>query len=111
MTFSETVNVSSFNFSGLTLVNGFSTDGNGAVSSYTLTGGTLQSGFNNRIVVLALSRHDLDAIIAVGDLATSSSTTYLAATSGTILDMVHNQLVSVPLNHPLRVSAYYGKYE
>ena len=112
MTFSETVNVSSFNFSGLTLVNGPPMNVNGEllpVSNYTLTGGTLHSQFNDPVVIVALTQHDLNAIVPINDLATSAVDTYLVTTSRTILDMAQNQLLPVSSNHPLLVSVY-SKY-
>ena len=115
-TFSETVNVSSFNASGLTLVNGQPiTDVNGElqpVSNYTLTSGTLRSEFNDPVVVFALSQQDLNAIIATNSLATSVNGTYITATSLTIFDMSQNPLLSIPLFSPLQASSvYYGEYE
>ena len=113
LTFDETVNISSFDFTGLTLLNRPLMNVNGElqrVSNYTLTSGSLQSGFNDPVVVFALTQHDLDAIIAVDGLATSVNSTYLAATSHTVLDMAQNQLVPLPSIHPLRVAAYYGTY-
>ena len=107
MTFSEPVNVASFLFSGITLLSGLPTNHSVPVSNYTLTNGTVVSP-NGQIVVVQLSRHDLDAIIALGDLATSNTTTYLSASETTIVDMVHNQMESIPLNHPILVSEYYG---
>ena len=113
MTFSETVNISSFNFSGLTLLNRTAmnhfTGDRQPVSNYTLTGGTLQSQFDDSVVVVALSQRDLDAIIAINNLATSATNTYLAATSRTIRDTARIQLYSISLLYPLQVSEY-GKY-
>ena len=105
ITFSEVVNIASLYFSGLTLVNGLQPS-----SSYTLTGGSLLSTSNDPVVTFVLIQSDLDSIIALGDLATSNTTTYLAATSRTVLDMAHNPLLPIPLNSALQVSAYYGSY-
>lgn len=114
MTFSETVNSSSFISSGLTIiVNEIPTNVTGVYSTYTrtLSGGSLVSLVNDQIVIFALSQHDLNALTtAMGDLATSNSTTYLAATSETIRDMVRIPLVSIPLSHPLPESGNYGTY-
>lgn len=107
MTFSEPVNVASLLFSGITLLSGIPTNHGVPVSNYTLTDGTVVSP-NGQIVVIQLSRHDLDVIIALGDLATSNTTTYLSASETTIVDMVHNPMESIPLNHPVPVSEYYG---
>ena len=113
MTFSETVNISSFDFSGLTLLNRSamnpSTGNFQPVSNYTLTGGTLLSQFDDSVVVVALSQRDLDAIIAINNLATSATNTYLAATLRTIRDMARIRLDPISLIYPLQVSVY-GRY-
>ena len=113
MTFSETVNTSSFDFSGLTLLNRSamnpSTGNFQPVSNYTLTGGTLLSQFDDSVVVVALSQRDLDAIIAINNLATSATNTYLAATLRTIRDMARIWLDPISLIYPLQVSVY-GRY-
>lgn len=113
MTFSETVNILSFRFSSLTLVNGRPMNTNGElqpVSSYTLTGGSLLSGLDDPVVAVKITQYDLDAIFAMGNLATSVSDTYLITTSETVVDMVQNPLHPIPLNLPLQASAYYGTY-
>ena len=113
LAFSEIVNISSFDISGLTLVNGHLFDNDGDLqptSSYTLTDSSLQNGFNSPVVIIVLSQHDLDAIIAINDLATSPSDTYIIATPRTVVDMVQNQLARISLTDPLQVSVY-GKYK
>lgn len=113
LTFDEPVNISSFDFTGLTLLNRPLLNDNGElqpVSNYTLTGGSLRSQFNDPVVVFALTQRDLDAITAVDGLATSVNSTYLAATSHTVVDMAQNQLEPIPSTYAFRVGAYYGTY-
>ena len=98
LTFSETVNTSSFDATGLTLVSGQS-----STSNYTLTGGSLSSG-DSPILELRLLQQDLNAINAMDNLATSLNNTYIIATSLTVSDMVRNLLSPISLVDRLQVS-------
>ncbi len=109
LTFSETVNVSSFDISHLTLVNGRYFDNDGyiqPITFYSLTAGSLQNGFNDPVVIVVLSQRDLNAILAIDDLATSPSDTFLTASSRTVVDMARNPMVPIPFMNRLPVSVY-----
>ena len=116
LTFSETVNVSSFDITQLILVSGryFSNDGDLTPiygSTWEFQSGSLQNGFNSPVVIVMLSQYDLNTIIARDGLATSRNDTFLIASSRAVEDMVHNRLVYIPFSNRLQVSEYIGKYE
>ena len=94
LTFSESVNLSSFRPTEITL---FNSNNMPTGIQYRLTGGT--SNFvagSTTDVILTLSLDDLNNIKARPTLVTAPESTYLAATPSTILDMNSNMLVVVP---------------
>ena len=116
LTFSETVNVSSFDITQLILVSGryFNNDGDLQPiygSTWRFQSGSLQNGFNSPVVIVMLSQSDLNTIIARDGLATSRNDTFLIASSRAIEDMVRNRLVYIPFSNRLQVSEYIGKHE
>ena len=100
ISFSESVNVSSFNTSGLTL------QGLNSVSSpslyFQLTGGValrndslLSQG--DAVVNVDLSVDDLNAIKSLPDVASHSANTFLSVSPNTVFDMNGNGLAALPL--------------
>ena len=82
--FSETVNASSFNPSGITIQSVH--NATIATDQYTLTGGLLTSLVDSTILTLQVTTVDLDIIKARG-IALENVTTWLTMTSNTVLDM------------------------
>ena len=99
--FDETVDASTFNVSGLTLVNRVSQYS----ASYTLTTST-HTTENSHVIVVSLSKADLDSITALTTLATGPSSTFLAATTYTVMDMSMNRLMQIHRTSALNVATY-----
>lgn len=100
LTFSETVDAASFNFSGITLING-----QVSTASYRLTGGSW-STFPSTVIQVQLTQQDLSAINVMDNLATSVDNTFITATSGSIFDVAYNPLVPISIANSLQVSEF-----
>ena len=93
LVFSESVNISSFIFSQVTIQNLQSN----ATEIYTLTGGERTQPISTTIVV-SLSRTDLNEVKANLQLATRAGNTFLSVTELAVSDMNRNRLVRVPMS-------------
>ena len=107
LTFSEVVNVSSFDVTSLTLQSAPQrTDG---ASSYTLQGSSSVSRREASTlteVAVILSNSDSNAIKAIPNLATLSGNTFVAATSSLVRDFFGLPLVPIPRNDARPVALY-----
>ena len=108
LTFDETVNVSSLNFSGLTLLSSRTA---APLQLYSLNGGspsffTYTASPNQPVVEIFLGYLDINKIKELVELATSNETTFLSITRGAVLDMNDNPLVGVAFRSALVVSDY-----
>ena len=92
LVFSETVNASSFNPSGITIQSVH--NATIATDQYTLTGGLLTSLVDSTILTLRVTTVDLDIIKARG-IALENVTTWLTMTSNTVLDMSGNSVTPI----------------
>ena len=99
--FDETIIASTFNVSGLTLVDRFSLP----TASYTLSRSTHSSEDSDQIVV-TLSKVDLDSITAQTSLATGLSSTFLTATIYTVRDKTQNRLMEVLASSAINVDTF-----
>ena len=99
LTFDETVHVSAFDFTALTLVNQPSPS---PTSMYRLTGGSTNSLNSAIIIEISLAVADLNQIRSMDNLATSVSNTYISTTSQAVQDMNGNQLIEIPAFMALR---------
>ena len=109
LTFSETVEAASFNFSGISLVNGQVSTVNGELrsnASYRLTGGSWPM-FRSAVLEVQLTAQDLTAINAIDILATNENNTYITADSTSIFDVEYNPLVPISLADRLQVSSFH----
>ena len=86
--FIESVNSSSFNASGFTLVNTRSLPS----AEYTLTNTSLTLSPNSQVLEVFLSQFDLNGIKAADNLATSTNNTFLTATANGVRDLNGNSL-------------------
>ena len=102
LTFDETVRVSTFDFTALTLVNQPSPS---PTSMYRLTGGSTNF-LNSAIIEISLAVADLNQIRSMDNLATSVSNTYISATSPAVQDVYGNQLIGIPVFMALRAVHY-----
>ena len=106
LTFSETVDVSSVDWTTVTIQ-----DGDGTVvpvtTSYTLTGGSTASS-DGITVVLDLNATDVNAIKADTGLATSSADAYMSITAGFIDDMGTNDITAIANTAGLQAASYSG---
>ena len=103
LTFSETVDASSINYTSITLISApNSTDEFGV---YTLTGGNSSTG-DSFIIDLIFSKEDSDEIRRLYNLATSSLTTYLVLDQGGIQDVVNNEVVGIGASDPINVTVF-----
>jgi hypothetical protein len=101
MTFTEAVNVDTFEVTELTL-HGASTGG----TKFTLTGGYVGS-VNGTSLLVNLTVLDLNVIKQKEDLATSKFNTYMSVTTNLIKDMVNNEIASIATNNALQASDFY----
>ncbi len=101
--FSETINVSSFDPTQLTLYENF--DGSGA--TFTLTGGMSRYRDRPNIIILdLLNDDDLNVIKQLNTLAISSDSTHLAITNNTVADMDGNEVVEIPASRARPVMVF-----
>ena len=101
LVFSESVNVSSFMSSQVTIQNLHSS----ASELYTLTGGMISQPISTTIVV-SLTRTDLNELKANLQLATLAGNTFLSITEMGISDMNKNRLVRIPMSNAKSVRTY-----
>ena len=103
MKFSEIVSVTSFNVTGISLIN----EELEPTEMFTLTGGSTSS-LDSAVIIVNLVQEDLGGIDAAGNLATSVNNTYIVALSSTISDTVGNEMVPIALPFPLQASSLYS---
>jgi len=99
LTFDETVMVSSFDPSKITLQNS-AMGGAATFRSYTLTGGTFSTAatFDSTVLTFIPLKADLDAVKLLIYLAVSASSTYINFTSAMVSDMTGaNSVVPITL--------------
>ena len=99
--FDETVDASTFNVSGLTLVDRVSQ--HRALITLVTSSHTTEDSHE---IVVTLSKIDLDSITALTTLAAGESSTFLTATSYTVRDMNQNRLMEIPATSALGVATY-----
>ena len=102
MTFDETVDFSSLNFTSLAIQNSpFSDD-----ISVQLTGGNITNLYDSTVVGVILTIEDQNEIKRIRPLATSANNTYLTLAQGGILDMSWNPAVTVNITDALQASVF-----
>ena len=108
LTFDETVNVSSLNFSGLTLLSNSTSlpeefwslnGGDPPLHSYSLSP-------NQPVIVIEIGYNDINEIKRLSLLATSNQSSYLSIAPAAILDMNNNPVVGIPFETAVQVSQY-----
>lgn len=105
LSFSETVNASSLNVEGITILNGNST------SNRTLEGGSFlihnpMNWADDPIIVIDLYDGDLNFIKSVRDLATDDNDTFISIENFTIADMNGNLVEPINTSNPTPVLEY-----
>ena len=100
--FSETVNISSLDPTGITILN--ANTGSDATQMYTLTGGTPVPNVSDVNFLLYLTTADLHAIQERTGLATQISDSFLSLVNGSISDMAGNPVEARPLTNALSAS-------
>ena len=101
LTFSEAVDPSTLDFTGITLQSSSTLP----TTIFTLTGGSAVAvSFTEMMVVLTTD--DANALRRMQGLATLVADTYLALTSATIQDYSGNSLVPIPSSNALRVTQF-----
>ena len=98
LSFSETINISTFDLSAITIQNG-------ALSSVQLSTPAALDVTSFSVVVVSLSSTDTDRIKALQDLAVDNSTTFLSATDELLYDTAKTPNQNVPVSG-LPVSVY-----
>ena len=101
LTFSEVIDTSTFNASGLTLVNQPSQ----SLVQYNIRSGTTadSNGLEIRVMLSDIDQNELNAM---ADLATSPDNTYIITSMFTVEDMNTNPLNSISADSALRVLYY-----
>ena len=102
--FSETINVTSFNIGQLLLQNGATSAR--TTQSYNLNNGTFQPADTGDVVDLYLSAYDLNQIKLLTSLGTNVSDTYLSFTSGTVLDMFGNPIGTISRDTAIQAASF-----
>jgi hypothetical protein len=92
-TFSESVNISTFNTSAVTIQSA----SNNSLYSFTLTDGYL-SPFSVPIITLNLSNSDLNYIKEIRGLASRTNNTYISFVSSGVYDMSGFNLTEIPID-------------
>ena len=100
LTFSEPVDVDTFNITSLTLQSG---PGNMSTER-TLTGGTVRGIGSLTSLQLTLSGNDTAALQALPELATDLNNTYISFPAALVADYNANPVSPVSPEHPLQVS-------
>ena len=93
LTFSETVNVSSFDVAQITLQNDSTSDV--PLSIVQLTAGNVTTIEDGLYISVLLIHKELNAVKAFPLLATSANNTYITVTNTTVFDMNKNPLVAI----------------
>ena len=100
LTFSEPVDVDTFNITSLTLQSGPGT----MSTMYTVTGGTVRELGSVTSLQLTLSGNDAGALQTLPELATDLNNTYISFPAELVADNNGNQVSPVSPEHPLQVS-------
>ena len=103
--FSETVDLSSFDLTEFTLVDGPSLSGV-AQTSYRLTGGSIRS-LDSAVVQVTLLTPDVNRIKQLFDLATNANNTYISITRAALVDMSRLPVEPIPIEEALQVRFFY----
>ena len=102
LTFSETVDVSTFNATQITLQ-----DSTAPVSTYTLTNpSTVVTMMNSPVVEFLVHRTDLNAIKDDPQIFTTIGTSYIRLTNRTVIDMSYNPVVRLDVSEAIRATEY-----
>ncbi|KAL5489577.1 hypothetical protein EMCRGX_G018687 [Ephydatia muelleri] len=103
LTFSDTVNLLTFNPMGITLQSRSAAPG----ANFTLTGGSIQrSALNDYVVLLTLTTQDSNNLKKDRQLATNFSNTYLSLLNITTTDSAGNTVVPIPSSAAIPVNGY-----
>jgi len=102
--FSEAVNISSLDPSGITLLN--TNSAATATQRFTLTGGMSFPNYTEVTFELFLTFEDLSAIQELTNLATSPNDSFIALSTGSIYDMFGNSVVDIPLTNAQQALAH-----
>ena len=94
LTFSDTVNLTTFNSSGLVIQEASNASETFSINVLRLTDGEASRSLDGLLVTLSLSPDDLNELKRNTNLTTSEEDTYLAVEMGTILDLAGNELVA-----------------
>ena len=108
LSFSETVNATSFNVRGITLQNRNFTSLRNLMEGYVLNpaeGGS-PLGPNDPVLIVRLGQDDLNYIKIFEDLATDITDTFIAIESNTVSDMNYNMVQEVSMSDPLNVQMF-----
>ncbi len=108
LSFSETVNATSFDVTGITLQNRNFSSFRTLIGGYILSpaqGGS-QFGPDDPILIVRLAQDDLNYIKSIPDLATDISNTFISFDSSTVNDMNDNQVIAVPTFDPISVRMF-----
>ena len=108
LSFSETVNASSLNVEGITILNQNSTSNRTLVGGFSLvpSNGGPRLGPNDPILIIQLDQSDLNYIKSVTDLAIGMDSTFISIESFTVADMNGNQVVEISQSTPLQVTRF-----
>ena len=92
LTFSEAVDTSTFDVTGLAFQNFFQTTD----PIIPLTGGFIQSAEDSHVVTIVLNTPDIDAIKRNPSICTRRNTCWLTMAAGSVADIAGNPVVAIP---------------
>ena len=93
LTFNETVNFTSTNFTQLTLLSG---RGPNITATVPLSGGAITNTLDSTVVDIILTVDDLNTLKRIRSIATSVADTYLSVEEGAVWDMNDNPVDAIP---------------
>ena len=105
LTFSETVDTTSFNSTAYTLLAN-QTDNLSSLEHYQFTTNSYTASKNGTIVTLSIGVDDLNAIKQLTRLATGKDTTYISITTDAISDMFGNKVDEINTSFAINVTNY-----
>ena len=106
LSFSETVQASSINVTGILFQAAQNASAGDEAEAFRLTTSSSPSTVNNPIIVINVSVSDMNEIKRLRNLSTSENDTYISVNAASILDMNNNPLVAIPTTSALQVSNY-----
>ena len=106
LTFSDTVNLTTFNQSGIVIQESLNATASGSANTLRLADGVASRSVDGLSVTLNISVDDLNELKRNLNIATGPDNTFLVIETGTILDLAGNNLVGIPDSSALQPAQF-----